>query len=694
MNETQPDNIHAVRTKAHRKMERHILTAVSVLANQTSRRVNALQAVVGYTLFAYKVPKRVVAHLHHLGLSVSYSSILVGVRSMSHHIRNNLRRICSSGESLAISFDNLMFAAPVVTQTIINQTSYLTHTTGYVLQLPEGRRRPMLTHADIRIAPSHKGDRMGHHPYHSGRHSHADIMERMIADLLNRFAADSGRRIQPFPTDMPTILQLDPKERPIITTLPTYKLNEGEISDIIDIHYRIRDDIGLSSEQVQENIVNFKGDLLTTVNNRLIARISSHADLYRRAVFRQSQCKPEERLRYVEATTGLFHTEMHALNMMFEAHLGKEGDIGSLSRWISEFGRDATTLWDGQRSNVKNFRASKSFWNIILDGHILASIADICGFKGVHDMSEDLDSIRRQTLEDAIVRLASEIGQFSTVAKERRKPDRDQIYENRLLFLQHGLFLRAFDLAMRQGDIGRVTMCLSYLAVWFQMTNKRNYAMEMVHLVICIRKIWSPDMVEFWRLTCLINLSGKPEGFIACDHLGEIVVGEVKSMMHHCINDATGDFLCNHISPSMMMFHQLKRKMTAETEAPTYGYKSARVNTMRDIRVAAERILDQGICRYRRDRGVVTDVEVVDLHGKGLIAIGSTAIIQKYIAKIESDRLCISGADADRSGQQTDVYSWAKMSHWSLVSVVMRTMNGSERRVSAILGENSEEADG
>ena len=114
---------------------------------------------------------------------------------------------------------------------------------------------------------------------------------------------------------MPDLVPLDPKERSTITTLPTYPLNEGEISDMIDIHYNIRDDIGLSPEQVQNNVLNYKGDLMTVQNDRFALHCECNADEYRRAVFRQSCCSPEEQLGFVEATAGLFHTEIHALNI-------------------------------------------------------------------------------------------------------------------------------------------------------------------------------------------------------------------------------------------------------------------------------------------------------------------------------------------------------------------------------------------
>jgi hypothetical protein len=67
-----------------------------------------------------------------------------------------------------------------------------------------------------------------------------------------------------------------------------------------------------------------------------------------------------------------------------------------------------------------------------------------------------------------------------------------------------------------------------------------------------------------------------------------------------------------------MMFYQLKRKMTAETDAPTYGYNSSWVNTMTDIEAIANKLLEERICSTRKDRGEVSDAEVVDLHVNGL----------------------------------------------------------------------------
>jgi hypothetical protein len=628
-------------TLATRKMQRHLVTAVSILGNQTSNRFNILQTVVGYTLFAYKAPKRAVAHLHHLGMSVSYSSIIAAVKSCANSIRAGLRQICAPGHAIMVSFDNLTYAAPVATQTILNQSSYVTATAGYVLQPPLSRRQPMFTHDDIKLEKALDLSVRDIIPSPEDRECMRKSIRHMLWEVVKRFASDKGIEIADLECPMPDLIPLDPKERSTITTLPTYPLNEGEISDMIDIHYNIRDDIGLSPEQVQHNVLNYKGDLMTVQNDRFALHCECYADEYRRAVFRQSCCSPEEQLGFVEATAGLFHTEIHALNMMFETHLGTDTDVDSLSRWISALGRDRQTLWDSQKSNVKNFRASKSFWNIVLDAHLLAALADKFGWNGMLEMENRIGSVSAEALGSTIDTLAAELGRFSAVSGMRNSPaaDRDVVYENQFLFMQHGLVLRSFDLAIRQGDTGRVVTSLSFFAVWFQMTKKHQYAMEIVHLVACIRGgIWSPSMVEFWMRNCVINLSGKREGFIACDHLGEIVVREVKSMMHHSVNEATGTFLRNYVSPSIMLFYQLKRKMTAETDAPTYGYRSSRVNTMTDIRAVADTLLDEKISSTRNDREVA-DAEVVDLHVNGLVAMGTTVILRKYIEKLARDRM-------------------------------------------------------
>lgn len=44
----------------------------------------------------------------------------------------------------------------------------------------------------------------------------------------------------------------------------------------------------------------------------------------------------------------------------------------------------------------------------------------------------------------------------------------------------------------------------------------------------CLEKLWSEEFVKHWMNNCLINPSGKREGWMACDYLGEYMIGRFK----------------------------------------------------------------------------------------------------------------------------------------------------------------------
>jgi len=50
---------------------------------------------------------------------------------------------------------------------------------------------------------------------------------------------------------MPRVFPLDPQNKPEIITLPTYDLNEGVMSELIQILNKIQSHIGLTPEQVK-----------------------------------------------------------------------------------------------------------------------------------------------------------------------------------------------------------------------------------------------------------------------------------------------------------------------------------------------------------------------------------------------------------------------------------------------------------
>ena len=202
---------------------------------------------------------------------------------------------------------------------------------------------------------------------------------------------------------------------------------------------------------------------------------------------------------------------------------------------------------------VKNFRSCNELFNHVLDGHIIAVVA---AEYNVHSWQEVRQILTEQNWRIAIKDIREKKSNLQEVGqlREAKDKDRDILYENALLFLQHGLMYRDFCNAMRFGDSGRVIHCLVYFALWFQGSGLSNYAWEIMHMVACVRHAWSEEMVEFWKNNCLLNPSGSPKGFMAFDYLCEHFVREYKDRMPTDTSPAKDRHHREINSPQLMTF--------------------------------------------------------------------------------------------------------------------------------------------
>jgi hypothetical protein len=148
--------------------------------------------------------------------------------------------------------------------------------------------------------------------------------------------------------------------------------------------------------------------------------------------------------------------------MLFFTHLSLTSDDLSIARWIIDLDRDVKRIWSKEKTNVKNFRACMNLFDIILDGYIIIFIAEYCGIDNVPVLLSSLDQLGSQKLSDAIENLTSLLNDFFLMSRMRKRDSesRDEQYENVILFMQQGLVLHNFALAMRTGDSGMVIECL------------------------------------------------------------------------------------------------------------------------------------------------------------------------------------------------------------------------------------------
>ena len=69
---------------------------------------------------------------------------------------------------------------------------------------------------------------------------------------------------------MPSLEPIDVKEAPRVHPLPTYDYNEAIVDEVIEILNSIKEDVGMTPCQAEEELFLFFGDLLTVQNIRYL----------------------------------------------------------------------------------------------------------------------------------------------------------------------------------------------------------------------------------------------------------------------------------------------------------------------------------------------------------------------------------------------------------------------------------------
>jgi len=252
-----------------RRRWRHIVVAVSTLSQLRTRRINVVQGILTYFLYASRVPKRVITVLNHLGLTVSYSSLKSALDSNAKSLRDDLKSRGIKGMATEVSIDNLAAAANVRDERLYKKASYLTYTAGFVVEPSPARAIPMFTRANIDYNAVQRLTIRDFLPSDEDQSILRSAFRAMSFKVLKKFGKQHNLSFPNVQFQMPDVDVLDHKDRSRFHVLPTYDLDESRIDEMINIIYEISEDIGLSELQVKEAIMMFKGDYMTVKNIRL-----------------------------------------------------------------------------------------------------------------------------------------------------------------------------------------------------------------------------------------------------------------------------------------------------------------------------------------------------------------------------------------------------------------------------------------
>ena len=126
----------------------------------------------------------------------------------------------------------------------------------------------MFTHADRRYDRVTELNVLDFIPSAEDRTHLSAAFGSMIYEVVKRFLAYDGIKLPKSDFSMPKLFELDLQNQPEIITLPTYDLNEGVIAELIKILEKIQSDIGVSHDQVKQNVLLYKGYFMTVRQNR------------------------------------------------------------------------------------------------------------------------------------------------------------------------------------------------------------------------------------------------------------------------------------------------------------------------------------------------------------------------------------------------------------------------------------------
>ena len=98
-----------------------------------------------------------------------------------------------------------------------------------------------------------------------------------------------------------------------------------------------------------------------------------------------------------------------------------------------------------QTAAIKDFRACNQLFNHVLGGHVLAIVA---AQLGVGSCAELCKALETRNWREAFEPTESRLTDLYYIDELRTSNERDVVYENAMLFLQHGLVYRDFSNAM------------------------------------------------------------------------------------------------------------------------------------------------------------------------------------------------------------------------------------------------------
>ena len=118
--------------------------------------------------------------------------------------------------------------------------------------------------------------------------------------------------------------------------------------------------------------------------------------------------------------------------------------------------------------------------------------------------------------------------------------------------------------------------------------------------------LWTPYMKAIWRNNCLLNLSGRPNKFLAVDEVCEYLVRQLKSSYNPRNTWQSKEFHMQTLSRLTMFLRDVRTTVAASSGAPSYGTRHSHVSSEKDVMTIIQHICENHLVYYKPGRTQVS----------------------------------------------------------------------------------------
>ncbi|KAF9974798.1 hypothetical protein BGZ75_000697, partial [Mortierella antarctica] len=337
----------------------------AMLIFMSSQKVNAFQTIMGLFLHCTGCPKRVLEVLSGLGLSISYSQVQNGLRSLTKDAREQVKEAVRKCDWYIV-YDNLNIANKHHNQRADKRDTFDNGTAATVILFPSDKEQPPLVPAALFRPEDERPEPAAglFFPNEFDLEVFQQVSRSHVSDAITRSLPEGSAA---FAIPVTPIKKLS-VEKTSLFPLQTMRLDESTIAGNLAVLERITQ-VGLQLPKKwfadpKNTIV--AGDQMT-VSRLLTLKIHRIVDT-----------DPYHSLAWVHPTLQLFHLSMNLCGTIFRTHFGTPRFPGSLASIIILLGRKRLS------KEKQEFKAADELLRIVFDA-IVQSLCESLSQGGTLD---------------------------------------------------------------------------------------------------------------------------------------------------------------------------------------------------------------------------------------------------------------------------------------------------------------------